>query len=249
MTDALTALRLQLEWGADEALGDAPVDRFAAAAPAAAPEPVPAPVLLRPTAASARATPQSATLETLLDEWDAFGSPLRATATRTVHPAGNRQAQLVLIGDAPGSDDDRSGQAFSGPQGQILGRVFATAGLDRETMLLTTLVPWRPPGGRPLSETEILSCLPFVRRLLSIVRPERLILVGAAPLRHLAGETGALRSVRGRWLSVAVEQQFAIPALPLPAIDQWLRSAASKQQLWSDLIALRRTTASPANQL
>lgn len=235
MIDALTALRLQLEWGADEALGDTAIDRFAPPRPAG-----PRAVQTRPPA---RPAPQASTLEALYAEIDAFeASPLRATATHTVRPDGNPAAALVVVGEAPGSDDDRSGRAFSGAPGQLLDRVLGSIGLDRQTMLLTTLVPWRPPGNRPLSETEIQLCLPFLHRLLALVRPERLLLLGAAPVRTLTGQSEPLRRLRGRWLDVQIpEAQNSIAALCVPPLDQWLRSATTKCDLWSDLIKLRST--------
>src|SRR5690349_9202514 len=116
MTDALTALRLQAEWGADEALADAPVDRFSAATPETARPP--GPTLLHPAipTPAVREPPRSATLAELYRELAALeGCALRTTATHTVQPDGNPEADLVVIADAPGSDDDRSGRAFSGP--------------------------------------------------------------------------------------------------------------------------------------
>ena len=260
MIDALTALRLQLDWGADEAIADTPLDRFAPAPSAAARmQPQPPPQTQRPPAAIvsyAQAQPTATTLDELFAEIDAFaGCPLRNTATQTVRPDGNPGASLVLIGDAPGSDDDRSGRAYSGVPGQVLDRVLASVGLGRETMLLTTLVPWRPPGGRPLADSEVRSCLPFLLGLLGIVRPQRLVLLGAAPLRALTSETSTGTRVRGRWLPVllpislptSTEQQPAPLALSLPSLDQWLRNASTKQQLWSDLIILRRALTPSSN--
>ena len=190
------------------------------------------------------ARPQAGDLEALHQELDAFGGcALRTTAIHTVRPDGNPAAALLVIGDAPGSDDDRSGRAFSGQAGAVLDRVMGSVGLDRRQMLLTTLVPWRPPGNRPVSEPEIQACLPFVHRLLALVRPQRLLLLGAAPARALAGSTDPIRRLRGRWLDVRiVEADVTIPALCMPPVEQWLRSAASKQEVWSDLIQLRLAT-------
>lgn len=237
--DALSALRLQLEWGADEALGDAPVDQFAAAPARKAPS------LARhrgPERPAVVRAPTADSLDALHAELAASDvCALRSMATHTVRPDGNPQAAIVLIGDAPGSDDDRTGRAFSGRSGEMLDRVLRSIGLDRSQVLLTTLVPWRPPGNRPLSESEIASCLPFVHRLLALVRPQRLVLLGALPVRALTGNTETLRRVRGRWLDVQLPaQQLTIPALPMPPLDQWLRSAAARQGVWSDLIHLRR---------
>lgn len=239
MIDALTALRLQLEWGADEALGDTAIDRFAPppsrTAPAVAPR-------TQSQATPSLAAPQAQTLAALYAEIDAFeGCALQATATQTVRPDGNPAAGLVVIGEAPGSDDDRSGRAFSGAPGQLLDRVLGSVGLDRQAMLLTTLVPWRPPGNRPLSEAEIQACLPFLVRLLALVRPQHLLLLGAVPVRTLTGQSESIRRLRGRWLDVQHnEAQISTAAMALPPLDQWLRSPSTKRDLWSDLRRLRR---------
>ncbi|MBV8913020.1 MAG: uracil-DNA glycosylase [Acetobacteraceae bacterium] len=231
MIDALTALQLQIEWGADEALAEAPLDRFE--------RPVrrePAPPM--PTSVP---SPPAGSLDALYAALQAFeGSALRATAMHTVRPDGNPHAGLVVIGDAPGSDDDRSGRAFSGPPGQVLDRVLGSIGLDRTHMLLTHLVPWRPPGNRPLSESEIQACLPFVHRLLALVRPKRLLLLGAAPVRALTGSTEPIRRLKGRLLqAVVADADLTVTAMALPPVEQWFRSATSKQELWSDLIQFR----------
>ena len=243
--DDLAALRLQLEWGADEALAEAPLDRFARETPAAKPLPRPR---AAPTAPLAPAfpNPDAATLDALMAQLGSFeGCALRATATHTVRPDGNPGSGLVLIGEAPGSDDDRSGRAFSGGPGQVLDRVLGSIGLDRTRFLATTLVPWRPPGGRKLSEAEIQACLPFLLRLLGLVRPRRLLLLGAVPVRILTGSAEPARRLRGRWLEVRVpDLTAAIPALALPPLDQWLRNSGTKQELWSDLIQIARAVTS-----
>jgi DNA polymerase len=233
--DPLAALRLQLDWGADEAIGDAALDRFAASPPArrpAAPQP----------ASPAKSAPQARTLDALLAEMAAFeGCALRTTATQLVRPDGSSSAAVIVIGDAPGSDDDRSGRAFSGAAGQILDRVLAPIGLDRRSLLLATLVPWRPPGNRRLSEAEIQTCLPFLHRVLAIVRPRHALLLGIQTVRALTGEEMPIRRLRGRWLDVQVQDgQLTIAALALPTPDQWLTTPAAKQALWSDLVTLRR---------
>ena len=137
MIDDLIALRLQLDWGADEALGDVPIDRFGTLPAAVA---LRAPARVEAALKGARAEPtarlpgqaavEAQTLDALHAELDAFTAcPLRATATHTVRPSGAADAPLLLIGDAPGSEDDRSGQAFSGPPGAMLDRVMASCRL------------------------------------------------------------------------------------------------------------------------
>ena len=245
MIDDLAALRLQLDWGADEALGEAPVDRFnQAASRRELPAPVQAPSPpVRPLAAPELLTVEARTLEALHAELDAFtSSPLRATATHTVRPDGAADARVVVIADAPGSDDDRSGRAFSGQPGEVLDRVFGSIGLDRSGMLLTTLVPWRPPGNRPASAAEVQACLPFVHRLLAIVQPRCVVLLGAGPVGALTRQTGTIRQLRGRWLGVQIsDPALTIPALALLPLAQWLRDGNSKQAVWSDLMLLHST--------
>lgn len=249
--DSLAALRLQVEWGADEALDEQPRDHFRPA-PARAPSyepsvaPPAVPVLpARPAPAAARSQAAAGAAETLADlhaALDAFdGCALRATATATVRPDGNPAARLILVAEAPGADDDRAGTAFAGPAGQALDRVLRSIGLDRSSMLLTHLVPWRPPGGRAPTEAEIQLCLPFLLRLLHLVRPDRLLLLGAAPAKALTGSSDGIRRLRGRWLQATLPGDGPIPALPMLPWDQWLRTPAAKRDCWADLLAFRQS--------
>lgn len=241
--DSLAALRLQLEWGADEALGDAPVDWLSAApAVAEAPRRVLARAELAPVAprpAAAPASVDAGSLDALHDALRAFaGCPLRATATHTVRPSGNPASGLLLVGEAPSADDDRTGHAFSGPPGQALDRVLGSAGLDRTRVFLTTLVPWRPPGSRPPTEAEVQACLPFLLRLVTLAQPARIVLLGAAPVRAFLGASDGVRKLRGKWQD-AVVNGAVVPVLPMLPLDQWLRSPTAKRDTWADLLTLR----------
>ena len=172
--DALTALRLQIEWGADEALEIAPLDRLRALAPNPAPAPPPsaappatsrgpaAPAVMSPPAIRAeQAAARATNLSELRDAIAAFdGCALRETASALVFAEGDPAHGLLLIGDAPGADDDRAGHPFAGPPGAYLDRMLASIGLDRAHALLAPLIPWRPPGDRPPSPAELADCLP-----------------------------------------------------------------------------------------
>ena len=246
--DSLTALRLQIEWGADEALDDAPRDHFR---PTPAAQPLPSPIAARTVPVTARghaAAAKSSSLAELHAALEAFdGSPLRATATTTVRPDGNPDARLVLIADAPGADDDRAGTAFAGAAGQMLDRVLGSAGLDRSNLLLTHLVPWRPPGGRAPADSEIQACLPFLHRLFQLVRPEKLVLLGSVSVKAVTGSSDSIRRLRGRWLQAAIPGfDNVVPALAMLPLDQWLRTPAAKRDCWADLLALR--TSLPPNR-
>ena len=184
----LAALALQLDWGAEEALAEAPPDRSAPARPAPMPEAAPArpapgprvvaslPPLTAPPAAS-RATEAAAaarSLDELREAIRAFdGSPLRDTATNLVFADGAPDSGLMLIGEAPGAEEDRLGKPFVGQSGQLLDRMFASIGLNREAggFYITNILPWRPPGNRTPTDAEIALFVPFVMRHIALVRP------------------------------------------------------------------------------
>lgn len=273
-TDALACLRLMLEWGADEAMEDCPVDRTAAR-PARPPlpaamdripagnagsgpagmrpngrPPLPLPGLARP-AATGGGTPASLaqeaagaarTLEELratLERFDAC--PLRATATSLVFADGDPQARLMLVGEAPGAEEDRTGRPFVGASGRLLDKMLASVGLDRSAVLITNLIPWRPPGNRPPTDSEVLTCLPFLLRHIELVRPRRLALLGGLSAKALTGSKDGIRRQRGRWVSLAIPGLDApVPALPMFHPAYLLRTPGAKREAWADLIRLRR---------
>ena len=261
MLDGLAALRLQLDWGVDEALGDVPLNRLSVESPMVAlrvvlPARSPSPALVPALMASPGASPGArvaglagvadladlAAVHAALDGFRAH--PLRATASATVPPGGNVGARLLILADAPGADDDRSGQAFSGKAGALLERVFGAAGLGRERAMLTFLIPWRPPGGRAPSEAEVALVLPYLYRMLALARPRHLVLLGEVALRTLVDTGATLRGHRGRWTGVVVPGLEApVPALPMLAPERWLQSPATRQQSWTDLLTLREALA------
>ncbi len=256
--DMLAALRLQIEWGADEALGDAPVDRMApapAALPAepASPElrlpPRPAasgagqPPLRAAPAAHAEATAAAAnTIEALRAALAAFTQcPLATTATSLVFADGNPAAGLVVVGDVPGAEEDMTGRPFAGPAGLLLDRMFASIGLGRADMLLTTLIPWRPPGNRPPTEGEVQACAPFLWRHLTLLRPRLIVTLGTLPARTLTGRTDSVRKLRGRWARVQVPGlPEPVPTLPMLHPGYLLTTPAAKREAWADLLMLRK---------
>jgi uracil-DNA glycosylase len=252
--DALTALRLQIEWGADEALEDLPQDRFAAPPPRARPAVAPpAPIRPAPVAPAApmRATPvhlaeqvarAAETVDALRTALAGFeGCALRQTATNLVFADGNPAAGLVFIGEAPGAEEDREGRPFCGPSGRFLDRMLASIGLDRSQYLITNIIPWRPPGNRNPTDTEVLVCLPFLLRHLALLRPRRVVLLGKMAAGALTGSTQGIRRLRGTWMTVTVPGLPApVPALPMLHPAYLLRTPGAKRDAWADMIALRR---------
>ncbi|APH55163.1 Uracil DNA glycosylase superfamily protein [Granulibacter bethesdensis] len=277
--DALAALHLQLEWGADEALGDSPVDRFAiamasaqapsriapadlhpvsAAAPQPEPHNIPVHAVQRPAAFAGKASllPQqgaarlaadiaaeASTLDALRAAMEQFDAcPLKATATQLVFSDGTYEAGLMLIGEAPGAEEDRAGKPFVGPSGKFLDRMLASAGITRERdFVIANLIPWRPPGNRNPTETEILQCLPFLLRHIVLARPRMLVCLGGVSAKALTGSTVGIRRLRGKWTDIAIPGlDSPLPMLPMLHPAYLLRNPGAKREAWADILSLRK---------
>lgn len=246
--DDLAALRLMIEWGADEALEEQPIDRtraIEAPAPTAAPRaaPQPAPARTGPVSRAQAVADSANTIEALRAALEKFPDcPLATTATNLVFADGTASAGLVLIGEAPGAEEDLAGRPFVGASGRLLDRMFASVGLSRETnMLITNLIPWRPPGNRPPTETEVNTCLPFLLRHLTLLRPNLIVTLGALSTRALTGRDDGIRRLRGRWQNVTVPGlPNPIRTLPMLHPAYLLRMPGAKKDAWTDIIALRR---------
>src|SRR5258708_11146281 len=261
--DARAALAWQIAMGADEAIVDAPIDRFHAPAPLPARPPMaarpqaaatrapaapPAPAIAEPPRA-ARPAEQSAreiaqrcqTLEELRAAVSDFtGCPLKATATTTVFADGTPSARVMLIGEAPGGDEDRLGKPFVGVSGQLLDRMLAHVGLARaRNFYITNTVFWRPPGNRVPSPAETAICLPFLERHIVLVDPQVLVFLGAAAAKALTGRPEGITRLRGRWLSWAPPGGAPpIPALPTFHPAYLPRQSIAKREAWRALVAL-----------
>lgn len=242
--DALALLKLQVEWGADEALEDAPIDRLQAREAPARPRPAsvarPAVATGKPAAAAEALAAAATTLDELRAAIDGFdGCALRQTATSLVFNEGNSAAPVMLIGEAPSADDDRAGKPFAGRLGGLLDRMLSSIGLDRSEVLLAPLIPWRPPGDRPPSELELAACLPFTRRHIGLAGPRFLVLMGTLPARALLGPTW--RRSRAAWTEMArPDGEGALPVMVVPALSAIAREGAAREQAWAGLRQLRR---------
>ncbi len=245
---ALDALRIQLEWGADEALDAEPLDRTAPAAPRPAARPSPAlpASVARPTlpGAPARAEALAAAAETIEALQAALAGftecPLAATATNLVFADGNPDAGLVFVGEAPGEEEDLAGRPFVGASGRFLDRMLASIGIDRTVCRITNLIPWRPPGNRNPTDAEIVMCLPFLRRHLALLRPTIVVTLGALSTQTLGGTTAGILRLRGTWRELALDGLSApVAHLPMLHPAYLLRTPARKKEAWADLLKLR----------
>jgi uracil-DNA glycosylase len=251
---ALALLRWYVEMGADEAIDVEAADRLTPAL--APPAPIRAqsvrPVPAAPPAALAESLGEAAqsarrlafgaesvaALAALVAGFD--GCPLKRTATNTVFTDGNPAAPVMIIGEAPGADEDRIGRPFVGRAGQLLDRMLAAIGLDRGGVLITNVIYWRPPGNRTPTAAEIASCLPFVFRLIALVHPKVLVLSGGTAAGALLAQSQGITRLRGRWFDLAVPGlDQPVPTLPMFHPSFLLRTPERKRETWRDLLSLR----------
>lgn len=246
--DSVEALRFLVESGADEAIATVPVDRFVPARPpAAVPRVASTAATVRPASPSpapAAAPPGAAlagTIEELRAALAAFdGCALKHTATNLVFSDGNPAAPLMLIGEAPGAEEDRQGLPFVGESGQLLDRMLGAIGLDRTGCYISNIVFWRPPGNRPPSQEEIMSCLPFVARHVELVQPKVLAFVGGTAVKAMLATSEGITRLRGRWFDYTLPgSDRTIPAIPLYHPAYLLRQPSLKREAWRDLLSLR----------
>lgn len=186
----------------------------------------------RQRAAAARTLDE---LRQALENFDGCG--LKATATRLVFGDGNPEADIMLVGEAPGADEDREGIPFVGRAGQLLDKMLAAIGLDRSNVYIANVVPWRPPGNRTPTPAEIALCLPFTRRQIELVKPRILVCLGAPATQTLLGAKEGIMRLRGRWLDYPLGTG-TIPTLPMLHPAYLLRQPAQKRLAWQDLRSL-----------
>lgn len=227
-----------------------------AAAPPARKAP-PAPALMREpmqkvlaTSAEdvARAAQEAAAAATSLDDLraalEAFeGCGLKRTATRLVFADGNPQARIMLVGEAPGADEDREGRPFVGRAGRLLDLMLASIGLDREKVYIANVVPWRPPGNRTPTPQETAMCLPFTRRQIELVAPDYLVCLGAAATQTLLGVKDGILRARGRAYEYELgggDELRNIRAFAMLHPAYLLRQPLHKKHAWADLRALKK---------
>ena len=255
---AQAMLAWQVELGATEALGPVPVDRFAlpkvqtrSAPPAAeraatggraaaAPEPVRHRVEIDAVEVAREAAGAATSLEALSQALAAFEHcELKRGARSLVFADGNPAARVMILGEAPGRDEDRVGRPFVGRAGQLLDRMLAAIGLDRaaeaaeRAVYITNVLPWRPPRNRDPEPGEIAMMLPFVQRHVELVQPELIVLMGNISAQAGLGQRGILK-LRGTWA-----EAFGRPALPMAHPAYLLQQPQAKRGAWADLLSLK----------
>ena len=165
--------------------------------------------------------------------------PLKAGAKNTVFADGVPGAPLLVIGEAPGRDEDRMGKPFVGRAGQLLDKMLAAIDMSRsENVLISNVIYWRPPGNRTPTQIETAMCRPFVDRLIELTKPKAVLLAGGAPMQALLGITGIMRA-RGVWRDIVLPSGEAVPAMPIFHPAFLLRQPSNKRLAWQDLQSLK----------
>lgn len=245
--------------GVDEAIGDTPVDRFAASAAPPAPDssaerPKRAPIAPPETKArppkAQRAAPAAANvpapplegIETLAELEEAVrafeGCALKRTAKNTCFARGNDKAKVMLIGEAPGRDEDLQGKPFVGRAGRLLDKMLASIGLDEDTVYITNTIYWRPPGNRTPTAQEIGACMPFLTRQIELLEPQVIVLLGGAAAKSVLDTTEGIMRLRGKWKLYNAKGRD-IPTLATLHPAYLLRTPDAKRLAWRDLLMLK----------
>jgi len=178
-----------------------------------------------------------AELEAALRDFD--GCPLKATAMNTVFADGNPSASIMLIGEAPGEDEDRQGKPFVGVSGKLLDRMLAQVGLDRTKVYISNILPWRPPGNRSPTQAEIAACLPFLERHVELIGPKVLVPLGGTSAKTLLNRAEGITRLRGQWFDYSSPGlPGPVPVIPMLHPAYLLRNPIAKREAWRDLLSL-----------
>lgn len=243
--EALDALAWQIELGADEAIGEKPVNRFEvektkaiAQTPEAEARPAPTPVSA--DAGALELAAECASLDALKTAIVAFeGCALKKGARNTVFADGNPDARVMIIGEAPGREEDQAGKPFVGRSGQLLDRMLSAIGLRRDAdaahaVYITNVMPWRPPQNRDPSTDEMLMMRAFLVRHIALAAPEFIVTMGNPATKTVLEVTTGITRMRGNW-----SEFQSIPVLPMFHPAALLRDPLKKREAWADLLSLK----------
>lgn len=210
----------------------------AASAPAARPQPaIPDGEAVQQARFAAESARSLAELKTALEAFN--GCNLKHSARSTIFATGDAASGIMVIGSAPSAEDDREGQPFAGRSGALLDKMLAAIGLDRSGILLTQVIPWRPPGNRVPSPAEMDICRPFIERQIALAEPKAILLFGNFAARVFFGETDTIHGLRGQWKEIGASG-LTIPAIATLHPQDLLTAPVNKRLAWNDLLAFQQ---------
>jgi uracil-DNA glycosylase len=233
-------VRFYLEAGVDTPLLDDPVNRLVEIkakqeiAPPAIPAHIPQTTVPDVDVSAAH------TLEVLKIMIEAYdGCGLKKTATQVVFSDGVPGSRVMLVGEAPGRDEDIQGKPFVGKSGQLLDLMLKAIGLDRSSVYIANTIYWRPPGNRPPTAEESAQCLPFIKRQIELAKPEILVFVGGVSAKTLLNTKDGIMQLRGNWTEINLPALGTLPVLPTLHPAYLLRNPAHKRLAWADWLSLK----------
>jgi uracil-DNA glycosylase family 4 len=182
-----------------------------------------------------------ADLKDAAEQWT--GSDLKRTAMNMVFADGNPDAAVMLVGEAPGADEDRQGKPFVGVSGKLLDLMLASIGLNRNKVYITNILLWRPPGNRTPTAEESALFLPLIRRHIELVQPKLLVAIGGSATKTLLGRSDGILKMRGQWHDFDTGGEAKIPLLPTLHPAYLLRTPQQKALAWQDWRQLYRKCA------
>lgn len=168
------------------------------------------------------------------------GCNLKNTAASTVFGDGAPKAKLLLIGEAPGADEDRIGRPFVGRCGKLLDKMLTAIHVNRSDCYITNVLPWRPPGNRTPTDEEIAVCLPFLKRQIELIEPDYLLLLGGIALKSVMDVSDSISRTRGKWLEYQINEKKKAHVLATYHPSYLLRSSSQKSKVWVDLLRLKK---------
>ncbi|MBO5442339.1 MAG: uracil-DNA glycosylase [Alphaproteobacteria bacterium] len=177
-------------------------------------------------------------LRALVEAFD--GCALKLTASKTVFGGGNPASKIMLVGEAPGADEDRIGQPFVGRSGQLLDKMLKAINIDRTSCYITNVLPWRPPGNRTPTDGEIAVCLPFLKRQIELISPEAIVVLGGSAANALLETEEPISRLRGKWLDYKKNDGSVVPVLATFHPAYLLRNSGQKAKAWTDLLRLSK---------
>ena len=177
-------------------------------------------------------------LQSILGNFE--GCALKFTAKSTVFGNGDFESKIMIIGEAPGADEDRLGAPFVGKSGGLLDKMLAGIGLTRKDVYITNVLPWRPPGNRSPTDSEIAVCLPFLKRQIDLLKPKIILLLGGSAANSVLDNNESISKIRGHWHEYVLTDKSVVPAIATFHPAYLLRNAAQKSKAWSDLLRVKQ---------
>lgn len=187
-----------------------------------------------------RTSSSISTLAELKSAMEQVDISIKHCAQNMVFGMGNENADILLLGEAPGAEEDRQGLPFVGQSGQLLDKALNAIGLDRTKVYITNILPWRPPGNRTPSNQEISLFRPYVLKHISLINPKIVICLGGTATKALLQSSEGIMKLRGRWTSI---EGISAKILPTFHPAYLLRSPSQKREFWRDFLAVKNKTA------